>query len=106
MEGGVAAAVALGAGPELMVQAVALAMVSYFDDRHALPAAVRLVMHLVAAGVFLWLAAGSNGAALLVVLLLAVAWITNLYNFIDGSDGLAVRMAVIGFATYGFVGWL
>src|SRR5258708_3609280 len=102
----VAAAAWLRADPGLLVPAVGLAMVSYFDDRHALPAAVRLVMHLLAAGIFLWLAAGSNGAALLVVLLLAIAWITNLYNFMDGSDGLAGGMAVIGFGTYGLAAWL
>jgi UDP-N-acetylmuramyl pentapeptide phosphotransferase/UDP-N-acetylglucosamine-1-phosphate transferase len=63
-------------------------------------------MHLLAAGVFLWLAAGSSGAALLVVLLLAIAWLTNLYNFMDGSDGLAGGMAVVGFGTYGLAAWL
>ncbi len=102
----VAAAAWLRADPGLLVPAVGLAMVSYFDDRHALPAAVRLVMHLLAAGIFLWLAAGSSGAVLLVVLLLAIAWITNLYNFMDGSDGLAGGMAVIGFGTYGLAAWL
>lgn len=102
----VAAALWLRASPSLLVPAVALALASYFDDRHALPAAVRLLMHLLAAGIFLWLAAGSSGAALLVVLLLAIAWITNLYNFMDGADGLAGGMAVIGFGTYGLAAWL
>lgn len=102
----VAAALWLRASPSLLVPAVALALASYFDDRHALPAAVRLLMHLLAAGVFLWLAAGSSAAALLLVLLLASAWITNLYNFMDGADGLAGGMAVIGFGTYGFAAWL
>jgi UDP-N-acetylmuramyl pentapeptide phosphotransferase/UDP-N-acetylglucosamine-1-phosphate transferase len=32
---------------------------------------------------------------------LAIAWLTNLYNFMDGSDGLAGGMAVFGFGTYG-----
>jgi UDP-N-acetylmuramyl pentapeptide phosphotransferase/UDP-N-acetylglucosamine-1-phosphate transferase len=35
-----------------------------------------------------------------VLLVLAIGWITNLYNFMDGSDGLAGGMAVIGFAAY------
>ena len=104
--GMVAAALWLRAGPSLLAPAVALAIASYFDDRHALPAAVRLLMHLVAAGVFLWPAAESTGAALVVVLLLAIAWTTNLYNFMDGADGLAGGMAVIGFGTYGLAAWL
>ena len=102
----VVAALWLRASPGLLVPAVALAFVSYFDDRHALPAAVRLVVHLIAAGIFLWLAAGSAAAALLVILWLAIAWITNLYNFMDGSDGLAGGMAVIGFGTYGLAAWI
>jgi len=34
------------------------------------------------------------------LLILAVGWITNLYNFMDGSDGLAGGMSVIGFGAY------
>ena len=33
---------------------------------------------------------------------LAIAWSANLYNFMDGSDGMAALMAVVGFAAYGF----
>ena len=102
----VAAALWLRASPSLMVPVLALAVVSYLDDRHALPAAARLVMHLIAAGAFLWLTSGLSSAALMVFLLLAITWITNLYNFMDGSDGLAGGMAVIGFGTYGLAAWL
>ena len=104
--GVIAAALWIRAGPDLLVPAVALAIASYFDDRHALPAAARLIMHLLGAGIYLWLAVESSGAALLVVLLLAIAWITNLYNFMDGADGLAGGMTVIGFGTYGLAAWL
>ena len=102
----VAAALWLRASPGLLAPAGALAIASYFDDRHPLPASVRLATHLLAASVFLWLAAGSSAAALIVVLWLAIAWITNLYNFMDGADGLAGGMAVIGFGTYGLAAWL
>ena len=34
------------------------------------------------------------------VLVLAVVWMLNLYNFMDGSDGLAGGMAIIGFGAY------
>jgi len=33
----------------------------------------------------------------LLLLALAVAWITTLYNFMDGSDGLVGGMALVGF---------
>jgi UDP-N-acetylmuramyl pentapeptide phosphotransferase/UDP-N-acetylglucosamine-1-phosphate transferase len=32
---------------------------------------------------------------------IAIAWLTNLFNFMDGSDGLAGGMALIGFAACG-----
>jgi UDP-N-acetylmuramyl pentapeptide phosphotransferase/UDP-N-acetylglucosamine-1-phosphate transferase len=40
------------------------------------------------------------------VLVIAVTWVTNLYNFMDGSDGLAGGMATIGFAAYALAAWL
>ena len=42
----------------------------------------------------------------LALLALAVAWITNLYNFMDGSDGLAGGMSVAGFGAYSIAAWL
>jgi UDP-N-acetylmuramyl pentapeptide phosphotransferase/UDP-N-acetylglucosamine-1-phosphate transferase len=46
----------------------------------------------------------SGWPAMLIVFLLLV-WMTNLYNFMDGADGLAGGMAVFGFGTYGFAAW-
>ena len=36
---------------------------------------------------------------------LAVVWAANLYNFMDGSDGLAALMGTCGFAAYGVAAW-
>src|SRR5258706_12158992 len=36
----------------------------------------------------------------LVLIGLGVAWIANVYNFMDGTDGLAGGMSVIGFGAY------
>jgi UDP-N-acetylmuramyl pentapeptide phosphotransferase/UDP-N-acetylglucosamine-1-phosphate transferase len=49
-----------------------------------------------------------TGAQMVVGLFLAVsmAWMTNLYNFMDGADGLAGGMALIGFSTYAIAAWL
>ena len=101
--GVLAAALWIGAGPALLVPAAGLALVSAFDDRRSLPAAVRFVAHAVAAGAFLYAAGGALNPAMFAVLWLAIAWITNLYNFMDGADGLAGGMAVIGFGAYGLV---
>jgi len=36
----------------------------------------------------------------------ALIWMTNLYNFMDGSDGLAGGMALFGFASLGVAAWV
>ena len=99
------AALLLKADPAILVPAVLLAVPSYFDDRRALPAATRLAVHLFASAAFLvW--SGMAIGVMWLVLLLAIGWLTNLYNFMDGSDGLAGGMAVIGFGAYGLAAWL
>jgi UDP-N-acetylmuramyl pentapeptide phosphotransferase/UDP-N-acetylglucosamine-1-phosphate transferase len=40
----------------------------------------------------------------LVPVFLYIVWMTNLYNFMDGSDGLAGGMALFGFTFYGVAG--
>ena len=84
----------------LLAIAGALAALSLADDIFTLPTLLRLAAHLAAAGAALSLAIGVAEPLLFVVLLLAIAWYSNLYNFMDGSDGLAGGMAVFGFGAY------
>jgi UDP-N-acetylmuramyl pentapeptide phosphotransferase/UDP-N-acetylglucosamine-1-phosphate transferase len=42
-----------------------------------------------------------NGWLIATLAALAVTWMLNLYNFMDGSDGLAGGMTLIGFGCYG-----
>lgn len=88
-----------------MALALTLAVVSFFDDVRGLPAAVRLAAHVGTATFLVWHVLSPMLAIEMLVLILAVAWITNLYNFMDGSDGLAGGMATIGFGAYGFAAW-
>ncbi|WP_230943535.1 glycosyl transferase [Burkholderia territorii] len=80
--------------------ACVLAIVSLIDDRRGLSARVRFSIHLlVAAGAVAISSAGmSIWAAVLVVV--ALVWMINLYNFMDGANGLAAGMTVLGFGTY------
>jgi len=39
------------------------------------------------------------------MLLIAMVWMVNLYNFMDGSDGLAGGMAIFGFSAYGIAAY-
>lgn len=101
MAGTLAAFVLLPAPMVLAAPALALACVSLADDWRGLPIAVRFLAHALAAAVFVGLAFGTLPWWMQIVLALAVMWMTNLYNFMDGSDGLAGGMSVFGF---GFLG--
>ncbi|MBX9963566.1 MAG: glycosyl transferase [Burkholderiales bacterium] len=76
-----------------------LAAISLWDDWRPLPVVVRLAAHLAAAAVFCVTAIQISPIPTVLVVV-AIAWMTNLYNFMDGSDGLAGGMATIGFGTY------
>lgn len=92
-----------GGGAQLwlpLMLALALAGLSFADDLRPLPAAARLAAHLAAAAVVVWFYLAPIYLWLALLLVLGVAWLTNLYNFMDGSDGLAGGMSVIGFGAY------
>ena len=84
--------------------AFALAAVSVLDDVRGLPVRVRFLAHFVAAAGCM-VALGLTGWGLFAGTL-AVVWMTNLYNFMDGSDGLAGGMAAIGFGALALAAWL
>jgi UDP-N-acetylmuramyl pentapeptide phosphotransferase/UDP-N-acetylglucosamine-1-phosphate transferase len=89
-----------------LVLALGLAALSLADDLRPLPTGVRLAAHLAAAGFIAWFILSPMHPLELAVVVLAIAWITNLYNFMDGSDGLAGGMAAIGFGAYALAGGL
>lgn len=86
--------------------ALILAAVSLVDDLRDMPTPVRLIAHLTAAAVLVGNALWPGHPLGVVLLVIAIAWITNLYNFMDGSDGLAGGMAVLGFGTYAVAAYL
>jgi len=93
--------VVMSAGMGWWLPLILLAAVSLFDDYRPLPAVPRLLAQLLAAGLFLGLAGSAPTPAWLAGLLaLLLIWMTNLYNFMDGLDGLAGGMAVFGFGAY------
>ena len=91
---------AAGGDALLVVLAIGLMLLSLLDDWKNLPAAWRLFVHLVAATIFALAYFPAAGWIGLPALVLAVGWLINLYNFMDGADGLAGGMTVVGFCTY------
>ncbi len=84
-----------------------LVLISFADDIFALPVWLRLLVHCVAA-VFLStvLLFDTHGWLITVIAAISIIWMTNLYNFMDGSDGLAGGMTLIGFSFYGLAALL
>jgi len=96
-----------------------LAIVSFLDDHNGLPVFMRFGFHLVAAcGVVF----GGNVVAHMfsipglgifelgwpatMLTLAFLLWMTNLYNFMDGMDGFAGGMTVVGFGLMGYFFWI
>jgi UDP-N-acetylmuramyl pentapeptide phosphotransferase/UDP-N-acetylglucosamine-1-phosphate transferase len=88
-----------GEGVEVILGcAAALALVSFRDDLGSLPIHVRLPAHVIAATIAVLAVAPAIGFPMGLLAVLVIAWMTNLFNFMDGADGLAGGMAAFGFA--------
>jgi UDP-N-acetylmuramyl pentapeptide phosphotransferase/UDP-N-acetylglucosamine-1-phosphate transferase len=99
----VAVVAMLLAAPSLWFAALAtafLAAVSQVDDRRGLPARVRFAAHVAAVAALVVLFPAAAPWWLLAALAFLMIWLVNLYNFMDGADGLAGGMALFGFAGY------
>ncbi len=81
--------------------------VSLLDDLFSLPVRQRMIVHVLAAGLLVWGSGLSANQGILagVIILFAIIWMTNLFNFMDGSNGLAGGMAMIGFGVFGIAAW-
>ncbi|MDN5935946.1 MAG: glycosyltransferase family 4 protein [Nitrosospira sp.] len=84
-----------------------LALVSFADDIFGLPVLGRLLIH---GAVAIWFSVAllfeAHGWIIVTITAISVIWMINLYNFMDGSDGLAGGMTLIGFCCYGLTAWL
>lgn len=84
-----------------------LALISFADDIFDLPVLGRLLMHgIVAVWLSIALLFEAHGWMTVTLITVAIIWMINLYNFMDGSDGLAGGMTLIGFSCYGLAAWL
>ena len=91
----------------LWIAFIVLLLISFWDDLREIPAPWRLAAHLAACGLFVAaVLPGEHGMLPAAVATIGIAWMANLYNFMDGSDGLAGGMALIGFSIYGAAAWL
>lgn len=83
-----------------LVGAGGLALVGLADDRFSLSARSRLFVQVLVAGLYLAQLGPVGGGFEVLALGVGLVWMGNLYNFMDGSDGLAGGMALFGFSAY------
>lgn len=93
--------------PWIIVAAVLVAFISFLDDLITLSALPRFAVHGVAAALLIMgglvLPWGVVGVFLTWI---AIVWMLNLYNFMDGMDGFSAGMTLFGFGFLGLAGWL
>ena len=86
---------------------VALVTLSLLDDLQGLPVALRLFVHVfISAVVALHFFSASPFWFTIPIATMVITWMANLYNFMDGSDGLAGGMTFWGFGFYGAAAYL
>ena len=82
------------------VTAVGLMLLFAVDDRRGLQVTTRLLAQLIAATVATYALLPSAPWWFLAPIVVAIIWSMNLYNFMDGADGLAGGMTLFGFAAF------
>lgn len=113
-------AVAFQANGILWILGMALLVgaVSFWDDRAGLSPGLRLGVQALAAAGVVWgggLAVSAVPVPVLGTLplgwlaapvtILFLLWVSNLYNFMDGMDGFAGGMTVLGYGVLGLLAW-
>jgi UDP-N-acetylmuramyl pentapeptide phosphotransferase/UDP-N-acetylglucosamine-1-phosphate transferase len=98
--------IAPGLPAALWVAYGVMVLISFLDDARGVPPLARLAVHLAVSGLFAAaLLPPGHGPLAIAAAALAIAWMANLYNFMDGADGLAGGMALFGFGAYGAAAW-
>jgi glycosyltransferase WbpL len=96
---------------------LAVATVGYLDDRSSLPVSVRMIVHVASAGWAVFLLGGLPaiqwGASVVhaglwgdLLAVFAIVWMLNLFNFMDGIDGIAASEAAFVGAAGAGLGWV
>ena len=72
-----------------------MAFTGGFDDLQELPASLRLIVQVLAAGLLIYGFANELSWWQVATVLVAIVWAINLTNFMDGIDGLAASQCVL-----------
>lgn len=100
----------LAPGWEIAVACCLIGLVGLWDDLRPLSARLRLAVQFIAAILVVSTVGSEEQWLLICLLIVSVVWFTNLYNFMDGIDGLAASQALVFCAgvevlSGGLTGW-
>ena len=91
---------------QVLLLVAAVCVIGLLDDRRPLPVWLRLALFLLLSVLLVRLYLPAAGLPLLLLLALAVAWLLNLYNFMDGIDGIAALQCLCVAAALAVLGSL
>ena len=83
-----------------------LMAISLVDDIWNLSAKSRLIVQFLIVLICVLMMLQGASWLLIMPMVLLLTWMTNLYNFMDGSDGLAGGMGLFGFTAYAVAAYL
>ena len=83
-----------------------LSLVSFIDDLKSISARWRFAAHVLTSIIVVYAIFGTEKHIIVIaVSIIFLAWMINLYNFMDGMDGFASGMAICGFSVLGFTAY-
>lgn len=97
----------------LFAPAVLMGLIGFIDDHKPLSASVRFLVQCLACAASLFIL--NEGGTLILpwvslplplcffIMVVAMVWMVNLYNFMDGADGIAASQGIVIFTVGGFV---
>lgn len=89
--------------PYFLIGLSVLAIISYIDDLHPLPSWLRLFTQLAAVAVSFWADIYSIEVWQLILLVIVFVGILNIYNFMDGINGMLAAYSLVVVGTFAYI---
>ena len=90
----------------LLISVIGFMTISFLDDLKNISAGVRFIFHIIFTVFFVFNLDINLNLFNFMLVIFALVWMSNLFNFMDGSDGIAAGMAVIGFLAYAITAYI
>ncbi|MCR5424805.1 MAG: UDP-GlcNAc--UDP-phosphate GlcNAc-1-phosphate transferase [Bacteroidales bacterium] len=89
--------------PDFLIGLSVLAIISYIDDLRQLPAWLRLFAQLFAVLFSIWIDVNTLEIWQIVLLVIVFSGILNIYNFMDGINGMLAAYSLVVVGTFGYL---